>query len=358
MPNRPFPNNPLDKYFGVSKGQGNVSNGHLSYSTSVEVGERVKYHGCSLQEGLFIRNWPQVHWMSCDSADISSTLGSMQECLTVLISMDRLLSACSYSPNSDVSHICEVQTNYMSCFYVRLLREFQLGGYRYSAICGSYRKSAFQFHTSYENFKYFLHLHVLCHKQGHMAASKGGFGLFILEIKLCLIWFNRAFQISFLSISPGFPFSSWDCLQRLCEALRANSERSTEWNTTVHLFSFRGWPLLCCKICFVLFRCLNSPKRHHWKSTKAQRNPTEVLKSYKRDKEAFLSQSFYYYILNLHLSLRIFLESFGKNDSLSHMHQLSDTFKIMCLYLFNWELPQINVFSLKDFKYLIIPRHF
>lgn len=84
----------------------------------------------------------------------------------------------------------------------------------------------------------------------------------------------------------------------------------------------------------------------------------EVLTFYKRDTEAFLSQRFYYYTLNLPLSLRAFLESFGKNDSLSHMHQLSDTFKIMCLYLVNWELLQINVFSLKDFKYLIIPRDF
>lgn len=70
-------------------------------------GERVKCHGCSIQEGLYSRDWPQAHWMSCGTADISSTLGSMQKSLTAVISSDRLLSTSSgHSPNSDVSHSC------------------------------------------------------------------------------------------------------------------------------------------------------------------------------------------------------------------------------------------------------------
>ena len=70
-------------------------------------GKRVKCHGCSIQEGLCSRDWPQGHWVSCASADISSTLGSMQKSLTAVISSDRLPSTSSgHSLNSDVSHGC------------------------------------------------------------------------------------------------------------------------------------------------------------------------------------------------------------------------------------------------------------
>lgn len=68
-------------------------------------GERVKCHGCSIQEALCSRAWPEAHGMSWGSADISSTLGSTQKSLTTVIGSDRLLSTSSgYSPNSDVSH--------------------------------------------------------------------------------------------------------------------------------------------------------------------------------------------------------------------------------------------------------------
>lgn len=44
--------------------------------------------------------------------------------------------------------------------------------------------------------------------QMHMTASMGSFGMLVLEINVCLICFSRAFQISFLSISPVSPLSS------------------------------------------------------------------------------------------------------------------------------------------------------
>lgn len=146
-----------------------------------------------------------------------------------------------------------------------------------------------------------------------MTASKGNVGMLVLEINVCLICFSRSFQISFFRLSLVSPLSSWRCLQRLCEGLRANSEKSTEWNIMIRLHSCRGWPPLCCRIFFCLLRCLKSKKkRHHEKSTKTRRNPTEVLNFYKRDTEAFLSQHFYYYRIDLPLSLKAFLESFGK----------------------------------------------
>lgn len=189
----------------------------------------------------------------------------------------------------------------------------------------------------------------------HMTASTGSFGMLVLEINVCLIRFSRAFQISFLFISPVSPLSSCHCLWRLCEALKGAQNEISQYIFTP---AEDGLPCaaesaLCCSDAY------SPKKRHHKKSTQTRRNPAEVLNFYKRDTEAFLSQHFYDYTVYLPLSPKAFLESFGKNESLSHIHQLSDTFKIMCLFFFwNWELLQINVFSLKDLKYLIIPRCF
>lgn len=47
-------------------------------------GERVKWHGCSVQEGLCSRDWREAHWMSWGSADISSCSGARRRAWQLL----------------------------------------------------------------------------------------------------------------------------------------------------------------------------------------------------------------------------------------------------------------------------------